>query len=1073
MGAMPNQTPVPLGQNGRVATILRDGGVVGDSYEDASGADVVVEFRDPPLLAREAGTGAASLEERHRQFQRDLDRIAGTIVSNTSPTSPRPRIKWRYTRVFSGVSATIPEQYRELVLALDYVAAIHADRTFHAQGNPEPNITQIGADQVWSRHGTRGAGVSVAVIDTGIDYRHPALGEGFGPWKKVAGGYDFVYDDQDPMDDNGHGTHVAGIIAGDGTEIIGVAPEATLYAYKVLNAGGSGSLSKIIAAIERTTDPNDDGNTSDRVDVVNLSLGAPLAPDDPLVKAVETATRAGIVFCVAAGNRALNFTIGSPAAAPSAITVGAVDSEDEIATFSSRGPSGATHDIKPEVVAPGVSILSSVLNGGVQRFSGTSMATPHVAGAAALLLSLHPDWTPAKVKSAIVSTSTPLGGNAMTEGAGRLDALAAADVATSVNAPTLAFGRAMKQHEVWRATKSITLRNDSSSAQTYEMTLSGNPAGVSLTGTPSQFTLEAGASREATIEIAVDSAVGSPEDLSMAITGIVQIAGSRDTIRIPWAVLRAHALKIRNLEGEFEVTVTNERLSRWMLMRFGQTEGDALVPSGTFEVVALTERAFLVFENVSVEGDQTLNVANSAATHTISTRFLDESGGNIATASSLCNRFVYLEHPDGMHAHGTRSFSLWKAGIEGVRTNAVSDRYRFTVLATCHPVGSTSFYFAQFPVLRGIDADRSIENDPAQWLRQDIRFEKSHNSTREEVFILPLINVLTPAGLYADGLWQVVDPAVEAQPIRFFMHRQPETERDVWLTGYILSKPDDTNLASIESAPFRVIDGRIVTSRFSIAPPPTRYVPPPGSLFAVGDGPIYPNLSGIFLNGDLLAPALRWAGSLDEVRVQPAAVVTVRDASGNEIAKQPDNGRYRLPAPGIYTLEVSDSSTSVSGTASVSTLTQRFDTRLPDFEPPVLTEFRIVDTEGVQSSRVYKNTYAELLFAAADYARHERPVRYQRIRSEKTAVWWRVHGTSAWQPLAVTEVLEDADATRPFDVQEYDRGLVYRVPLSAATRFSGAIDLRIAIEDASGNFTEWAVEPGLVVEDTKRRRAVR
>ena len=165
------------------------------------------------------------------------------------------------------------------------------------------NITIINAPTGVDRRSARAAtGVTVAIIDTGIDYTHPALGGGFGPGFKVIGGWDFVNNDADPMDDAGHGTHVAGIVAGQSDDFTGVAPDASLIAYKVLGANGSGSESNVIAAIERAADPNQDGNTSDHVDVANLSLGGGGNPDDPGSIAIDNATAAGVTFAIAAGN---------------------------------------------------------------------------------------------------------------------------------------------------------------------------------------------------------------------------------------------------------------------------------------------------------------------------------------------------------------------------------------------------------------------------------------------------------------------------------------------------------------------------------------------------------------------------------------------------------------------------------------------------------------------------------------------------------------------------------------------------------------------------------------------------
>src|SRR5262249_34227128 len=162
--------------------------------------------------------------------------------------------------------------------------------------------------------------------------------------------------------------------------------DATFHAYKVLTAGGVGLDSWVLAGIDRSVDPDQDPSTDDRVDVINLSLGEPGTADSPLSEAVDNATEAGVVCVVSAGNDGTYFPLGAPASARRAITVGASTKADAMADFSSLGPAPESFDLKPDLVAPGVNIVSLWPGGGVATLSGTSMAAPHVAGTAALLL---------------------------------------------------------------------------------------------------------------------------------------------------------------------------------------------------------------------------------------------------------------------------------------------------------------------------------------------------------------------------------------------------------------------------------------------------------------------------------------------------------------------------------------------------------------------------------------------------------------------------------------------------------------------------------------------------------------
>ena len=234
----------------------------------------------------------------------------------------------------------------------------------------------------------------------------------------------------------GHGTHVAATAAGNGL-LKGVAPDAKIVAYKALSAAGWGKFSWIISAINDSTDPNKDGDTSDHLDVISLSIGASCmeynegcGPDDPISQAINNAVDNGVVAVIAAGNcgpggnpndcaRVGDQTITSPGTAIEAITVGAVNKQKEMAGFSSRGPvnwksnNGINETmIKPDIVAPGVSICAAQYDGWLEgqaecnpeleghiAISGTSMATPHVSGLVALIKQRNPFYTPKEIKS--------------------------------------------------------------------------------------------------------------------------------------------------------------------------------------------------------------------------------------------------------------------------------------------------------------------------------------------------------------------------------------------------------------------------------------------------------------------------------------------------------------------------------------------------------------------------------------------------------------------------------------------------------------------------------------------------
>ncbi|HEY8393617.1 MAG TPA: S8 family peptidase [Thermaerobacter sp.] len=286
--------------------------------------------------------------------------------------------------------------------------------------------------------GLTGQGVTVAVLDTGI-HPHPDFLE---PSPRLEAFHDAVNGRTDFYDDHGHGTHVAGIIAGNGTRsggrFKGIAPGARLAGVKVLDGRGSGRMSTVIAGVEWVVQNRERLG----IRVLNVSLGAPASSsyqDDPLARACAAAWEQGIVVCVAAGNEGpAPRTIASPGFHPAVLTVGASDDrttpergDDTVADFSSRGPTvdGLS---KPDVVAPGVEITAvnapgSLLDRQSGRgadyitLSGTSMATPVVAGLAALLLERNPDLRPDDVKRLLMETATDLGADVNAQGRGLVD----------------------------------------------------------------------------------------------------------------------------------------------------------------------------------------------------------------------------------------------------------------------------------------------------------------------------------------------------------------------------------------------------------------------------------------------------------------------------------------------------------------------------------------------------------------------------------------------------------------------------------------------------------------------------
>ncbi|MEU4927939.1 S8 family serine peptidase [Streptomyces yokosukanensis] len=325
----------------------------------------------------------------------------------------------------------------------------------------DTSVPQIGAPVAW-KAGYTGKGVKVAVLDTGVDTRHPDLKDQVVASKNFTGA-------ADATDHYGHGTHVASIVAGTGAKsggrYKGVAPDAKILNGKVLDDTGSGDDSGILAGMEWAA--------AQGASVVNLSLGGYDSPGiDPLEAEVDklSATK-GILFAIAAGNDGPQ-SIGSPGSADAALTVGAVDKKDKLADFSSTGPRVGDGAIKPDVTAPGVDITAAAAKGsvidqevgekpeGYLTISGTSMATPHVAGAAAILKQEHPGWGYAELKGAL--TGSAKGGNytPYQQGSGRIAVDKAIGQSVVADPVSVNFGTQAWPHTDDKpVTKKVTYRN--------------------------------------------------------------------------------------------------------------------------------------------------------------------------------------------------------------------------------------------------------------------------------------------------------------------------------------------------------------------------------------------------------------------------------------------------------------------------------------------------------------------------------------------------------------------------------------------------------------------------------------
>jgi minor extracellular serine protease Vpr len=623
----------------------------------------------------------------------DSEQVAIILVKKNLPHSdivkllqPHSDLKLRYifTEVLQGFSVKGPKNQIEKLQGHHEIINISQVQTYNVEEQPAhwkrksetseappserynpngpENIKLIGGEKVrgiFDKHDNRltGRGVTVGVIDTGVDYSHPDLSKNYG------GGHDLVDNDKDPMETTAqqgtptlHGTHVAGIIAANG-KMKGVAPEAKIIAYRALGPGGSGTTEQVLAAIDQAA--------KDKVDIVNLSLGNSInGPDLPISLALNKLTDLGIVAVTSSGNSGPNkWTVGSPGTASKAISVGAstpnlkipyiiiegsrerirlepmvgadrwvqdrsqeiayggigkknqlknvkgkialikrgeltftekaihaqqagavgviifnntkgnfvgnlqVDvglpvasiskkagdqivsqlekspqhiriieeaEQDVLAPFSSRGPVTRTWEIKPDILAPGVAIQSTV-PGGYLSLQGTSMAAPHVAGACALIKQAHPEWSPLQIKAAIMNHALLIHSTSgdkyrtYEQGAGRIQMDEAVKAESLISPGSLQFGKfAIKDNNHEHLAK-LKVENVSSKTVKYSFDIPKKINGMNW-HLPMSFTLKPGEARQVQIQLEVD-----PTTFSEKIQdGFLYVNANSQKIHIPF-----------------------------------------------------------------------------------------------------------------------------------------------------------------------------------------------------------------------------------------------------------------------------------------------------------------------------------------------------------------------------------------------------------------------------------------------------------------------------------------------------------------------------------------------------------
>ncbi|NGN62817.1 S8 family serine peptidase [Streptomyces sp. A7024] len=582
------------------------------SYKN--GLKVIVGYKGSAGTARNEVRATEGTKVRHR-----LESLNAEAVTTKQDDLPK---LWK---------ALTREGENSTLAATAGIDRVWLDGTVKAQ--LDVSVPQIGADKAWSA-GYDGKGAKVAVLDTGVDETHPDLAGQQAAEKNFSSS-------ADTKDRQGHGTHVASTIAGTGAKgggkFKGVAPGAKLLDGKVLSDEGSGSDSQIIAGMEWAVGQG--------ADIVSMSLGGTDAPGlDPMEVAVNKYADEGVLFTVAASNDGpAPETIGTPGSADGALTVGAVDDADKMADFSSRGPRLGDGAIKPDVTAPGVDITAASAPGnsiaqevgenpeGYMTISGTSMATPHVAGAAAILKQQHPEWKAAELRGVLTGSTKDTGFTAFEQGSGRIQVDKAIAQGVYATPTSLSLGKAAWPHDDDEPiNRTLTYRNTGTEPVTLDLAIAGKgpdgaaaPEGM-FKATPAQVTVPAGGTAEATVT--ADTKVEAPDG---KYTAAVTATGGEQTVRTAVAVEReiaSYAVSLKHLgrdgsaAGQFQTYVTGltgEAAGKEFALDESSESTTVRLPKGDYTVhgIVIADRGdvtkgldWIAQPRLTVDGDKELTL---------------------------------------------------------------------------------------------------------------------------------------------------------------------------------------------------------------------------------------------------------------------------------------------------------------------------------------------------------------------------------------------------------------------------------------------------------------------------------
>ena len=1011
---------------------------------------IIVEFESPPLAfikTEEFGFAKHSeisshIENEHQRFKADLSEIISRTELNkinSSNLSTDYLISHEFRNVFNGMALSANRWLWNEIENLPYVINVYEDSEIEVSMEEFDAASHVEFSSSYDGLSATGKGVVIGIVDSGIDYTHPDLGGGIGDGFKVLGGYDFVNNNNDPMDDHGHGTMVAGVAAANG-EMLGLAPEASLRAYKVLDQSGRGLTSNVIAGIEQAV--------LDGVNIINLSLGS-ISQFGPHSQAIDNATTSGVICVASAGNAGPDYsTTRYPGSSLNSITVGAVDFSNVVASFSSRGPTGNQFLIKPDLLAPGVNYSTTQRGGGYRNASGTSISAPYVAGAAALLLELNTNWTPKMVKSVLMNTADDLGYDVFTQGAGRINILKATGRKSAVKPGSISFGLVDLAEPVWSTNEVLLIKNLSESEKNFQFDVSASlPPGININLSHNNLHLEAGEGTEVLVSLVFDKLmVPFLEEEPHSYSGHILTISEGDTSSIPFAMIHRPYIDLRFEERPFIVLLHDQNGN---IINYRESFDMNLhkkipIPTGTYDLMAMTYGGiYTIKENIEVEGFNKIVISKSNKQNEVSYTFIDTYGHDLVNATFIGMSQLYHE--------SSRVGIMGPSGLApSYFFSDFSDEYLFQwVRRSIKPINNNTMYVVA-DELAGLNKNMSKVFNPIEFSKLNLLFDK--NLSRNDIVDIDIAlgyrsNYLSPS---------CPTPAVGGKTfiiIHSDDYRKYRNESSIYFSnkpsdshsGFIAIEYDSTRLANMIGGNHHFIEAWSPYNEMEYR----RKINTERDVYFLNMGPIFfvglmnndhnkINLMGHrMVNGrsDFNHHFFKYQFHDWNSRESLKYILYNDDKTIKEgfLHDKRSGMIYEFPVePNKYHLMIENENYKIDGNNGNATIRLTFDTRKEDSNPPHMNSLNIT-SNGTNTDRVNEGNDNKI-----------KATIYDDKSVEKVQIFIRHERDSLWNELDYSNIDSKYTASIP-DNQD-----------------AGNISMKIIAIDQSGNILDYTLEPAFI-----------